>query len=516
MREHSPADDHVEAAARQIAAVMAETAPMPPNWNDFVAPSVDLENRRHSMPPKMVIALATGIAAALVVIAQVVMVRGGPDSDITTVVDQPAATTAPPTGDTEDLPPGTSMPQVPSSSTTTTTTLSELTIAPLEWRTQIVLDPTGGLIAVYWDEAEGSIKMQRCSDPECMSTRDIVTLGPAQTQFIEGEDYGPSAESIAFTPDGTPIVVMREGDGETFTIYACTDSSCESVLMSPFNETPQTWEQGINAPTVAVGGDQMPRVAYWDRAESALMLAVCGDLVCSPERRSTVVVDDDIRLSLIQISLQVLPDGRAFLGYNTVIQHVSHSAKVAVCSDDSCSNVPIIHTFERAVAPRVAFGEDGSFFVWYRSGPEMVPEGDVDPEPILRDFGLMVVECDDAGCDVPKLIESEWELLFVWGFDQGRMRMLQTSEQTFFVYAHWSSESCDYILEMVAFDSESGVTGPVLKQIEPYLLTGSVTENGRAVVVYQSDDTLHSIDLQADLLDNSTGPTAAVGGCQAD
>jgi len=146
----------------------------------------------------------------------------------------------------------------------------------------------------------------------------------------------------------------------------------------------------------------------------------------------------------------------------------------------------------------------------------MVPEGDVDPEPILRDFGLMVAECDDAGCDVPNLIESEWELLFVWGFDQGRMRMLQTTEQTFFVYAHWSSESCDYVLEMVAFDSESGVTGPLLKQIEPYLLTGSVTENGRAVVVYQSDDTLHSIDLQADLFDTSTGPTAAVGGCEAD
>lgn len=525
MREHSPPDQHVEAAARQIATVLAESAPLPPDWNNLVAPAVDVEERRSGMNRNMVIAVSIAFAAAVIVIAQIVIVPGGSDSETTTVAEQPSAAVDAPTGETGSLDAGTPVPQEPSSSTTTSTTVPEATTFPLSWMTppilwttRTVLDPLGGLTAVYWDEDEGSIKMQRCSDPECVSPRDLVTLGPASTLYVEGEDYGPSLESIAFTPDGTPIVLIREADGESFTIYACSDSRCDSVSTSPFHvqERPMTGEPGIGGPRIAVASDGMPRVAYWDRDAMALVLAVCDDLICSPEKRSIVTVHDDVDIPGRQISLQILPDGRTFFGYGTSVERISHSATVAVCSDDVCSNSPTIHTFEDAITPRITFGEDGAFFIWYRSGPESVPEYDLDPEPILRDFDLVVAECDDSGCQAPNIIETGWEPLFAWGFSQDSVRLLQITEQTFFAYVLWSSESCDYVLEIVAFDVESGATGLAREHIEPYLWTGSVTEDGQAVVVYQSGDALHSINIQSDLLDSSAGPAAPYSGCQAD
>ena len=95
------------------------------------------------------------------------------------------------------------------------------------------------------------------------------------------------------------------------------------------------------------------------------------------------------------------------------------------------------------------------------------------------------------------------------------MSLLHTTEQTFSAYVLWSSKSCGYILETVALDVESGATGLALEHVEPYLFTGSVTEDGQAVVVYQSGDALHSINIQSDLLDSSTGPAVSNTSCQA-
>ena len=66
---------------------------------------------------------------------------------------------------------------------------------------------------------------------------------------------------------------------------------------------------------------------------------------------------------------------------------------------------------------------------------------------------------------------------------------------------------------LAAVDVDSATIGPTLDAVTTHLFTGSVTEEGQALVVHQSDDGLEPIELGSSSTETLPGTGASESGC---
>jgi hypothetical protein len=373
--------------------------------------------------------------------------------------------------------------------------------AGFTWQTYLVIDPDGGFAAAFFSEVDGAIKLLRCPDSNCTEPTTIILPGTSSL-FDEGndEELPPLIEDLALRPDGSPIVIVSTAG--TSTIHACADPKCSSIETSVFGESE---EVRVGTPRLAIAKDGLPRIAYADFDARSLKLAVCQDPLC--ESRSTVTIHDDILIAG-EASIHIEDDGRMFIGYEIMREGQPHAATIAVCTDDTCSTEPAISTFENAVKPRWTMINDEAFFAWYRSGPEIVAEGDLNVSAMLDAWDLMVAECDTAGCGEARQIEVGWDLLQAWGGSSTNLRLLQTpGGRVAAIYSYWSSDHCAQLLKVVTIESQFGTIGTELGTYVGGSFAASVISDTELLLVYQgAEGEVHVIEI----------PTTAPGPAEAD
>lgn len=405
---------------------------------------------------------------------------GPADTALASTTDPTPTTTTPPSTST-DAPaaPTTTPVATPTTTAAPSDELSDGLLDPFAGNTRLTVSPDGGFVAVYWLESNHELRMLRCRDASCAAPETIV-LGLVEPVIVEGDEYGPFPEDIAFRPDGEPIVLVRGGDtGEDFALYACEGPDCSVILTGPFDKA-----GAIRDPRLAVATDGNPRIVYFDPDDRALKFAVCGDPVCEIGSRETSALQDDIHLPY-QSSIRIEPNGQTFLEYDT--GEVITQARVAVCADDRCSAEPTIFTFDDAVMPRTTALDDNRFLVWYRSGPDMLGEGDaVSDVAALEAWDLIVTECDATGCGEAQRIDVGPEVLRSWSVGgRDEFRLLQTSNETFLVHSYWSSQECGVLLDAATIDLQTGTIG---RELGTYRIDGfatAVTDDDELLLLLQ-------------------------------
>jgi hypothetical protein len=256
--------------------------------------------------------------------------------------------------------------------------------------------------------------------------------------------------------------------------------------------------------TLAVAPDGSLRVLYVDGETGSLNLAVCSDPVCKTVS-NTITVEEGIQIPS-RPGIRIAPDGRIFIEYEadgTVVQ-----ARVAVCADPECSEGPTIFTFDEGVTPRTTHLDEGRFFVWYRSGPFMIPDGDLDSEAISESFELMVAECDDTTCRPAQPIDVGWETLWAWGIRED-LRLLGTPEGGFVIPQYWSPASCDFLFEVAAVDLEDRAVDTVMGPLAGMFDAAAVTDSGEPLLLRVGRDGEFSMVNLGEVTPSESGPIAS-------
>jgi hypothetical protein len=306
------------------------------------------------------------------------------------------------------------------------------------------IDPTGRLVVAYWALNDGGLKVVRCVDTGCAEPPDIFTLDSSDEYELEIFD-------MVLRPDGSPIVIARNPATASPAVYVCSDATCANVTSLDFDA-----DAGVDWLDIALAPDGLPRIAYFHLPSNALKLAVCGDLACSADQRTTVTIDDDLA-GHGEEALQIDPNGRILIGYESMSPGVTQ-ARVAVCDDDMCSSGPTILTIDDASGARTTPGTDDHFWVWYRAGSELLPEGEIDTSQVLALFDLMVASCDITGCGDATEVEVGWGMLMLWPRD---VRLVSLPDhRVVAATSYWSPELCAQPLELMILD-------PVTAQVSP-------------------------------------------------
>ena len=174
-------------------------------------------------------------------------------------------------------------------------------------------------------EYDRGLWLAHCNDEAC-TTADRSALRP-QTGFHRFD--------IAVGIDGFPIMAVFEfrplGTFQLSTLH-CADQACASGTESAI----QMWTEGFSGwgfPSVAIGADGLPIIAYNELGISSgsLRVAHCVDIAC--EAWTTTVVED-VRADFVSMDLG--GDGLPFIAY-----HAAGAVKVAHCDDVACTSSTI-------------------------------------------------------------------------------------------------------------------------------------------------------------------------------
>jgi hypothetical protein len=204
----------------------------------------------------------------------------------------------------------------------------------------------------------GAIRVVHCENPACsrLTTNDADTA-PGTIGF----DY----TALAIGADGRPLIASDDRNDPMVRVAHCNDAACSSANVVLF-------EPGGQAPSIAIGGDGLPLVAY--RVGTAVRVAHCDDVAC----RSSTIETLGPASTFDRPAIAWGGDGRPLVVYATTTE-----LRAAHCLDARCSSATVstLDTSSGFSEPAVAIGRDGLPLVAYH-GP----------------WGLQLARCWDAGC----------------------------------------------------------------------------------------------------------------------
>lgn len=447
---------------------------------DEMAPRPTAPEHVHRQQVRPWRAVAVAVAAAVMVLVFIggvaLLASRAPDEPTRPATDPTVTTTGPSTTVAPDIT-TTSEATPPESPPAAVTVPASALAEGFTWGTDMVFDRWGGFAAVYWSESDGAIKLLRCLEPGCAEPRDVVIPG---TSAIPDDQHGelvPLIEDLELLPNGAPIVIVS---GERTAVYVCGDAECSSMDSSTFGEGDAVL---MGTPRLAIAPDGSSRIAYLDVTAPALRLAICEDALCGIGARTVVTIHDVLIPG--EPWIEITADGRVFVGYETMREGEPYVATVAVCADDTCSTEPVIHALGEAVVPRWTHVDAEGFKAWYRLGPEIISEGDLDTAAMLEGWELIVADCASDGCSNPIRIDAGWELLMAWGARDDLVLIDTPNGTVAAVYSYWSPEQCSTLIDVAILDPQQGTTTK-LATYTGGAASVSLTPDAQLLVAYQT------------------------------
>lgn len=220
-------------------------------------------------------------------------------------------------------------------------------------------------------------RMAHCADPACLLVDNITP--------ISRYSGGPPQGSLAIDSSEVGIFIFFEPTGGTIEFGRCTDVRCTTFLSGQLGN-------GVTGsqPDLAIGPDGLPLVAYWDQQGEELRLFRCLDSTCSAG--ADVLIDLPAQPPLLvdpHPSLAIGADGLPLIAYH---YSPSRDLRLAHCSDRLCSSVTYWTVFSQPAdgfTPSLTIGKDGLGLVAYVAD---------DPQRIPAVLDLMTAHCGNGSC----------------------------------------------------------------------------------------------------------------------
>jgi hypothetical protein len=214
----------------------------------------------------------------------------------------------------------------------------------------------------YYDETNTWLKVAKCNDAACAGgdeTLSIVDPAGIVGQFT----------SIALGADSLPVISYYAPTISALKVAKCNDVACAGV-----DETLSTVDSagvvGLYT-SIALGGDGLPVISYYDETNGNLKVAKCNDAACLGGDETLSIVDiAGVVGSFTSIALGA--DGLPVISYR---DETNFALKVAKCNDAACVGLDeALSTVDSSAAglyTSIALGADGLPVISYTGGSDL-------------------------------------------------------------------------------------------------------------------------------------------------
>ncbi len=260
--------------------------------------------------------------------------------------------------------------------------------------TAIAIGVDGRPVIAFRNGDRGALTVAHCGDPRCEDPGaiTITELDPGEGRPIDGVDNG-SWPSIAIGADGLPIIAYHDAARGALKIAHCEDGACTQATIAILDRGGSNADgDGVGTDTaIAIGPDDLPVVAFRDAKDQALKLARCSDERCTQAVISTVVREPGLDPGH-NTSMQLGPDGSPLLLYGDW-SATEPGIYYARCASPTCEAATLRQVDNPALGetadPALGLDEDGLPVIAFRQREP----GDERASRVLR-----VVRCGDLDC----------------------------------------------------------------------------------------------------------------------
>lgn len=245
---------------------------------------------------------------------------------------------------------------------------SHLVVASAIEEPAIAIGTDGFPIIAFFDNGNDQVKIVHCTSVDC-STDDGVTV-----LDTVGTSYGHP--SIAIGTDGLPVVAYTDSTSSDLMFVHCTNTACSSF------DSPVILDAEIGAsqghPSLVIGSDGFPLVAYYDGDVVGLFVVHCTSVDCSTS-------DTPTSLKIGSISGGVsMALGRG--GLPVIARKIASGIEVIQCTSTDCSTTGTPTILDASgLDPDLEVGDDGLPLVaFYDPGND----------------DLMVIHCSNDDCSI--------------------------------------------------------------------------------------------------------------------
>ncbi len=158
-------------------------------------------------------------------------------------------------------------------------------LKPTAGRDSAIAIPLGGFpYLVYYDEVAKAVQLIRCTNRSCSKNEPPTPLVTSVTA---------ADVAMMIGRDGFPIVAFRETEKSDVHVVACGDVACtqETRTQTIVDDGGERGDKVGAFLQIIAGNDSNPVLAYRDETHGSVKLSICGDQVCSREKRAFQVVD---------------------------------------------------------------------------------------------------------------------------------------------------------------------------------------------------------------------------------
>jgi hypothetical protein len=137
--------------------------------------------------------------------------------------------------------------------------------------TSIAIGADGLPVISYWDGDDADLLLMHCGDAGCSAGNVAIALDSSGSVG----DFS----SLAVGTDGNPVISYRDGTTGNLKVVHCGDGTCSTGnVVTPVDTAagPLGYDTSI-----AIDGEGLPVVSYWNSAANDLKLVRCGNAACS-------------------------------------------------------------------------------------------------------------------------------------------------------------------------------------------------------------------------------------------
>jgi hypothetical protein len=215
--------------------------------------------------------------------------------------------------------------------------------------TSIAIGADGLPVIAYFDNTNTDLKVAKCANAACTGTSTISTV----------DSIGDAGlfTSIAIGGDGLPVIAYYDFTNGSLKVAKCANAACSGGT-STLSTVDSIGDVGWYA-SIAIGADGLPVIAYYDFTNGNLKVAKCVDAACTTGT-STLSTVDSIGDVGYYTSIAIGADGLPVIAY---LDNSNGDLKVAKCANAACTGTSTLSTVDSAgnvgYYISIAIGADG-------------------------------------------------------------------------------------------------------------------------------------------------------------
>ena len=186
----------------------------------------------------------------------------------------------------------------------------------------IAIGADGLPVIAHYDAVNGDLRVAKCTNAACTGTSTL--------NIVDSPGNVGQYPSVAVGTDGRPVIAYYDVGNGDLKVAKCADAACMSTInVDTLDSTGNVGEYTA----IAIGAGGLPVISYFNRTNGVLKVARCANADCSGGGSTLNAVDSGGTVGE-HTSIAIGADGLPVIAYH---DGANFALKVAKCADAVCS-----------------------------------------------------------------------------------------------------------------------------------------------------------------------------------